>query len=180
MTFADLRDRMPFMLRALCLSLLLLPAPTYVLAQAQGTNVAFGSMKGDPTKPVEVTSDQLTVNQANGTAIFTGNVLVVQGEMRLTAPSVTVEYAETTKKITRMHATGGVTLVNAGESAESQEAVYTVDDGHVLMTGNVLLTQGTSAISGQRLNVDLVTGTGLMEGRVQTVFIPGQVSGTQP
>lgn len=177
MSMSDLQDRMPFPLSHILLCLLLGLAPVAALAQAQGANVAFGSMKGDPTKPVEVTSDQLTVNQADGTAIFTGNVLVVQGEMRMTSPKVTVEYDQATKKVTRLHAVDGVTLANGGESAESQEAVYTVDDGHVLMTGNVLLTQGTSALSGQQLNVDLITGTGLMEGRVQTVFIPGQVSG---
>jgi lipopolysaccharide export system protein LptA len=71
-----------------------------------------------------------------------------------------------------MHATGGVTLVNGAETAEAQEAVYTISDGIVVMTGDVLLTQGTSAISGSRLNVDLNAGTGLMEGRVTTVFVP--------
>ena len=40
------------------------------------------------------------------------------------------------------------------------------------MTGDVLLTQGTSALSGKQLTVDLNTGTGVMEGRVQTVFVP--------
>ena len=75
MTFDDLRDRMPFLLRAICLGLLLATPPLAAVAQAQATNVAFGSMKGDPTKPVEVTSDQLTVNQADGTAIFTGTPL---------------------------------------------------------------------------------------------------------
>jgi lipopolysaccharide export system protein LptA len=145
-----------------------------LLASAQaGAQVAFGSLKGDPTLPVEVTADLLRMNQTEGTAIFTGNVVVVQGVMRLTAPEVQVHYGPDGKKIERMFATGGVTMVNAGEAAESQEAVYTIDSGKVVMTGDVLVTQGTSALSGQLLTVDLVTGTGVMEGRVQTVFIPG-------
>jgi len=44
------------------------------------------------------------------------------------------------------------------------------------MTGDVLLTQGTSALSGKVLTVDLTTGTGVMEGRVQTVFVPGSAA----
>jgi lipopolysaccharide export system protein LptA len=41
------------------------------------------------------------------------------------------------------------------------------------MTGDVLLTQSGSALSGQKLVIDLKAGTGVMEGRVQTVFQPG-------
>ena len=167
---------MPQIFSALALGFLLALVPGVALAQAKGAQVAFGSLKGDPTLPVEVTSDQLNVNQADGTAIFTGSVLVVQGEMRMTAAEVQVDYTEDGKRIARIHATGGVTLTNGGEAAEGQEAVYTIDTGMVVMTGEVLLTQGSSAISGKLLTVDLGTGTGVMEGRVQTVFVPATAS----
>ena len=166
---------MPKHLSARSIAVALCLAPALALAQA-GAQVAFGSLKGDPTLPVEVTADLLRMNQTAGTAIFTGNVIVVQGVMRLTAPEVEVFYGPDGKRIERMHATGGVTLVNASEAAEAQEAVYTIDSGEVVMTGDVLLTQGTSALSGKLLTVDLNTGTGVMEGRVQTLFIPGSAS----
>lgn len=141
--------------------------------QAQGTQVAFGGVRQDPTLPVEVTADSLEVNQTDGTAVFTGNVLAVQGGMRLTAGAVRVEYTRGGGGIERLHATGGVTLVNATDAAESSEAVYTLASGSVVMTGAVLLTQGPNAISGERLVLDLQAGTGVMEGRVKTVFQPG-------
>ncbi len=156
----------------LCAGLCALPAT----AQTTGAPVAFGSFKGDPTLPVEVTADQLQVNQTDGTAVFTGNVIVIQGEMRLTAPLVKVDYAQDRKAIARLDASGGVTLVNGGEAAESQNAVYTIDTGEVVMTGDVLVTQGGSALSGNQLTVDLNTGTGVMQGRVQTVFVPGSAA----
>jgi lipopolysaccharide export system protein LptA len=163
---------MPHFLAALLLGWLIGLAPAVVQAQAE-TSVAFGSLKSDPTQPVEVTSDQAQFNQTSGTAIFLGNVIVIQGTMRLTAPEVQVDYAADGKRIARVHATGGVTLANEGEAAEAQDAVYTIDTGQVVMTGEVLLTQGTSALSGKVLTVDLATGTGVMEGRVQMVFVPG-------
>jgi len=154
-------------------------APVLLIALALSTpadaqnQVAFGGLKGDPTKPVEVTSDSLAVNQSDGTAIFTGNVLVIQGDMRLTAAELTVVYsAEDQKKIESLTATGGVTLTAGPDAAESQDAVYTIDSGQVVMTGNVLLTQGANIISGQKLTVDLKTGTGNMDGRVKTVLTP--------
>lgn len=159
----------------LALAALLLAAaaavPTPVAAQ--GTQVAFGGVRQDPTLPVEVTADSLQVNQADGTAVFTGNVLAVQGALRLTAATVRVEYAEGGGAIDKLHASGGVTLVNATDAAEAAEAVYTLATGNVVMTGSVLLTQGQNAISGERLVLDLKAGTGVMEGRVKTVFQPG-------
>jgi lipopolysaccharide export system protein LptA len=44
------------------------------------------------------------------------------------------------------------------------------------MTGSVLLTQGRNAIAGERLVLDLKAGTGVMEGRVKTVFTPGSAA----
>jgi lipopolysaccharide export system protein LptA len=40
----------------------------------------------------------------------------------------------------------------------------------------VLLTQGTTTISGERLVYNLDAGTGTMDGRVQTVFTPGKAN----
>lgn len=159
-------------------ALLLAAAP--LASAAQGTQVAFGGVRQDPTLPVEVTADSLQVNQTDGTAVFTGNVLAVQGEMRLTARAVRVEYAEGGGAIGKLHASGGVTLVNATDAAEAAEAVYTLATGSVVMTGSVLLTQGQNAISGERLVLDLKAGTGVMEGRVKTVFQPGGGSGAAP
>ncbi len=154
------------------LTLLAVLAGTPV-AMAQQAQVAFGGLKQDTTLPVEVQADSLAVNQADGSATFTGNVLVSQGEMRMTAGTVRVEYGAEAGAIARLHASGGVMLVAAKDAAEAQEATYTIDAGQIVMQGDVLLTQGKSAISGQKLLLDLKAGTGVMEGRVKTVFTPG-------
>ncbi len=139
---------------------------------AQGT-VAFGGLRHDSALPVEVAADSLAVDQADGSATFTGNVRVSQGDMRMTAGEVRVAYADTGGGIESLAASGGVTLVNGAEAAESQEAVYTIDDGTVVMTGDVILTQGANALSSDRLVIDLNAGTGRLDGRVRTVFRPG-------
>ncbi|MCC0063415.1 MAG: lipopolysaccharide transport periplasmic protein LptA [Defluviimonas sp.] len=142
--------------------------------RAQGASVAFGGIKTDTTLPVEVTSDSLDVSQPDGLATFKGNVIVIQGDMRLTAAELEVVYVKgDQRRIEKLHATGGVTLVSPTEAAEAQEAVYTVEAGEVVMTGDVLLTQGTNTLAGQKLVVDLKTGLGQMEGRVKTILNPG-------
>jgi lipopolysaccharide export system protein LptA len=142
-------------------------------APAQQAKVAFGELNQDTTLPVEVSADQLAVNNADGTAVFSGNVLVVQGEMKLAAAEVLVKYAPDQKSIDQLVASGGVTITNLGDAAEAEEAVYTIDSGVIVLTGNVLLAQGPSAMAGQKLTINLKDGTGIMEGRVTTTFVPG-------
>lgn len=140
---------------------------------AQGANVAFGTIKQDTSLPVEITADDLTVDNASGTAVFTGNVLIGQGEMRLTAARVLVVYRAENKGIARLEATGGVTLVSGPDAAESERADYSIDDGAIVMSGNVLLTQGASALSADRMTVQLSDGTAQMSGRVKTILQTG-------
>ncbi|WP_394198726.1 lipopolysaccharide transport periplasmic protein LptA [Litoreibacter albidus] len=147
------------------------------MAHAQGASVAFGGLKHDASLPVEITADELTVDQATGSAVFSGNVVAGQGEMRLSASRVQVQYAtengEATGRIDQLIATGSVTLVNGAEAAEAEKAVYSVDAANIVMTGNVILTQGVNALSGEKLTVDLNTGSGRMSGRVRTIFRTG-------
>ena len=140
---------------------------------AQGTSVAFGTITQDTTAPVEVTSDELTVDQETGRAVFVGNVIVGQGELRLAAQKVTVIYREENAGIERMIATGDVTLVSGLDAAEAERADYTIDSGEIIMTGDVLLTQGLSAIASDKMVVYLKDGTANMTGRVKTILQTG-------
>lgn len=135
--------------------------------------IAFGDLDQDTTQPVQVTADQLAVDNASGTAVFSGNVVVTQGEMKLAAAEVKVIYGTEQKDIESLVASGGVTVTNLGDAAEAQEAVYTIDSGVIVLAGDVLLTQGGSAMAGSKLTINLKDGTGVMEGRVTTTFQPG-------
>jgi lipopolysaccharide export system protein LptA len=153
-------------------SLVLTLALTAAVAQAQ-QKIAFGDLNQDTSLPVQVAADQLAVNNADGTAVFSGNVVVTQGEMKLAAGEVKVTYGTTQSDIESLLASGGVTVTNLGDAAEAKEAVYTIDSGMIVLSGDVLLTQGGSAMAGQKLSINLKDGTGVMEGRVTTTFQPG-------
>lgn len=144
---------------------------------AQGTTVPFGGLQHDTSLPVEISADQLVINQADGTATFSGNVFIGQGEMRISAELVLVEYSaaegSSTGQIVRLLASGGVTLVNGSEAAEAERAEYSIDTGTIVMTGNVILTQGSNALAAERMVLNLNTGIATMEGRVRTIFQAG-------
>lgn len=135
--------------------------------------MAFGSVKADPSLPVEVTSETLNVNQEDGSAEFLGNVIVVQGEMRLSAGRVLVIYNQDRSGIERMEASENVVLVSPPDAAEGDWAEYTINSGVIVMKGNVLLTQGPSTISGDQMIANLTSGTATMSGRVKTILQQG-------
>ncbi|MFX0543585.1 LptA/OstA family protein [Roseovarius sp. S4756] len=141
-------------------------------AAAQGMQVAFGSAAQEGDLPVEVTAENLDVNQNDGTAVFTGDVIVGQGQMRLSAPRVLVVYLTDRSGIASLQATGGVTLVSGEDAAEAARADYDVQTGMIQMEGDVLLVQGPAALTADRMSVDTVAGTARMNGRVSTVLQP--------
>ncbi|WP_375260744.1 lipopolysaccharide transport periplasmic protein LptA [Palleronia sp.] len=144
-------------------------------ASAQDSMINFGGFQQNSGEPIEVVSNQLDVDQEAGTAVFTGEVTATQGELSLTGERVEVFYTTgEDRRIRRLYATGGVTLVTSEEAAEAEEADYEVIDGTILMVGDVLVTQGESAIAGERMTIDMDTGTGRVEGRVRTIFQTGE------
>lgn len=158
------------MFRGLILTGLMALAGTAAIAQ--GTQLAFGSVRADPNLPVEVSADALDVNQQDGSALFKGNVLIGQGEMRLSANSVLVIYTQGGGGIQRLEAVGDVVLVSGPDAAEAERADYSVSNGVIVMTGDVLLTQGNNALTSDKMTVNLVSGTAQMVGRVKTILAP--------
>lgn len=153
------------------LALALMPAVTPALAQD-------AAEPATPPEPVEVSAETLEVNQAEGYALFSGNVVVVQGPLRLAADTVRAEYGAGEEEgarmqMNRLHAVGNVVLTTADEAAEAAEAVYDVPAARIVLTGDVVLAQNGSAMSGDRLVYDLTTRSGRMEGRVRTILLPG-------
>ncbi len=159
---------------ALCLVL------TATAATAQ-TGVALSGLRQDTGQPVEVTSDSLRVDRDGGTATFTGNVVVIQGDMRLSAAEVQVLYTAAVegeqRRIDRMTASGGVIFVTPEEVAESRSAVYVLETALLTMEGDVLLTQGPNTLASERMVVNLEDGTGVLDGRVRTIIDTGRGGG---
>ncbi|KPP89129.1 MAG: lipopolysaccharide export system chaperone component LptA [Rhodobacteraceae bacterium HLUCCA08] len=157
-------------MRFLIAAFALLAATGPGLAQ---TDITLGGISADPGDPVEVSADSLSVDQDTGLAVFTGNVVVGQGDLRLSAGQVTVRYDEATGDITTLDISGGVTFVTATEEAEADSATYDISGGVLVLTGNVLLSQGASATSADRMRVDLESGAAQMDGNVRVIFNQG-------
>ena len=151
-------------------------------ATAQGVGVEMS--RHDSSLPVEITSDDLSLDQTANTAEFRNNVVAVQGGLTLTTDSLLVEYGrnETSgaNEIIRVTATGKVVMVQEHpddpgrkpDVAESAVAVYTIADEQIVMTGDVLVVQEDTVLTSDKMTYHLPTGKGVMEGRVTTLLVP--------
>ena len=159
---------MTFFKTTLFCAALLTAAPAF----AQ-TNINLGALNADTNAPVEITADNLSIDQTSGSAVFDGNVVLGQGGLRLSAGRVQVVYNDASGDISRLSASGGVTFVTETEAAEARSAEYDLNNGTLVLSGDVLLTQGASAISADTMRINLSTGAAQMEGRVRTIFNQG-------
>ncbi|HEY0326271.1 MAG TPA: LptA/OstA family protein [Allosphingosinicella sp.] len=133
------------------------------LAQAPGSAL----QDHNTNAPVDVAADRIEVQDRVDRAIFSGNVDVRQGQLRLNAERITIAYSSQGEiDIDRIDATGGVRLTSPSETARSESAIYDLNERIVTMMGNVVLNQGQNVVRGGRLVLDLDTGRAVMDGGV--------------
>lgn len=139
---------------------------------------AQSALKGHNTDaPIDVDAKAIDVLDANGKAIWTGDVRITQGDMKLNADTVTVFYSRSKKggnpTIERLDAQNNVKLVTASETATGRYGIYDVAQKTITLVGAVTLTHGDNILHGQRLSIDLDTGRSKLDG-AGTPAAPGQ------
>ena len=136
------------------------------------TSLLLGGFDPDSDAPVEMTADKLSISEADGSARFEGNVIIGQGDIRIAANLVIVTYSET-GEIDKLSASGGVTVATTDESAESEFVEYSLKNRTLVMSGNVLFSQGKILMSANSLQIDLNTGAATVQGQVKTILSTG-------
>lgn len=150
-------------------------------AAAQG--ITTSALRGLDTKaPIDVDADRIDVLDQQNQAIFTGNVRVRQANLTLEADRIKVAYARPAggkgdPVIQRLDADGNVRLATPTERATGRFGIYDVDKRILTLIGNVVLTQGTTKVQGNRLTIDLATGRSTLDGRTSTGQPGSRVSG---
>lgn len=107
-----------------------------------------------------------------------GRAEFYQGQNRLRADRVDF-YTGQGGGLDRAEARGNVYYVTPDQTLRGDRAVYTAANDTLILTGDVILTQGDNVLTGGRVTYNVRTGTARMEGaggssggRVQGVFHP--------
>ena len=144
---------------------LLLPVPPILLALA--SPVAAQS-RHDSNAPMNFGADHIELQDKANRGVLTGNVVVTQAEMTLTAQRMTVAYtgkvADGHPQISRVDAAGNVVVKRPDQTATGRFGVYDIDRHLVTMLGGVTLNQGANTVNGSRLTMNLDTGRAVVDG----------------
>jgi lipopolysaccharide export system protein LptA len=111
----------------------------------------------EPAGPVSIESDELKVRQKQRTAVFSGNVRAVQGELTIRCRTLTVHYAErergagTSGDVRSMVFSGDVRIVQGDRRGHCERAEYDRPAGRIVCTGEPWVVEGDNRIRGQRI-----------------------------
>lgn len=129
------------------------------LAEAQAI-AGFNS-----NQPVNFAADRIELQDRQNRVVLSGDVVINQGDLRLTAGRTTVSYTDAgSLKIQRIDATGGVTVTRGNETARGAAGVYDFNRRVIVLSGGVALRRGGDTLNGGRLTIDLNSGLSSVDG----------------
>ncbi len=119
--------------------------------------------------PIDFGADHIELQDRANRAVLSGSVSVKQGPMTLNAARMTVAYTGEVvggnPQVSRLDASGGVTVRRPDQTARSQYAIYDLNRRVITMLGAVTLTQGGgNTVNGGRLTINLDTGRAVIDG----------------
>jgi len=98
----------------------------------------------------EITSDKLFFDYEGKQAIFTGNVVVNDPDLQLTGDKLTV-FLTAEDELKSLVAVGNVEIKMEGMQSRSGKAVYTLDDGKVLLTERPQVSRNGSILQAEKI-----------------------------
>jgi lipopolysaccharide export system protein LptA len=147
--------------------------------------------------PIEISSDSLEVLQRENKAIFSGNVIAVQGTVRLKSDKMIVHYKQKSQQpqpapaakpsatpsadmgaITQIEVEGHVLIATPQESAQGDKGDYEVATRTIHLFGsNVVLTRDKNIMRGTALEYNMETGRSILTNG--TDLVSGKSTGTR-
>lgn len=151
-------------------------------------------------EPVSIEADKLVYYDKEQKAVYSGNVIAIQGDTKMTCSTLTIfmEHNAASGKadaakpsdataggpgaaassVKHMDCAGPVTVVSKTQAATGDSGAYDKAQNKVWLIGNVTLSDGSNVTKGEKLTYDLTTGqatidTGPGAKRVKGLFIPG-------
>ena len=168
-----------------------------------GPNNSAAIFPGTSSKePISIDADKLVYYDKEHKAVYSGNVVVIQGDTKMTCSAMTVfldhgptQGASATSKeaapqstsgqsgptadagVKHLDATGPVTVVSKTQVATGDSGSYDKAEGKVRLIGHVTLSDGQNVTKGDKLTYDLKSGqatvdTSAKSGRVHGQFVP--------
>ena len=123
-----------------------------------------GALSTDREQPVRIDANSASLDDQKRIATYRGDVIIVQGSLRITGDLVTMHFNESYDLLA---------LVAEGEPAgfeqqpdggpmqkgEAARIEYRVEDGAMIFAGSARIAQGEFRMQAERIDYDSVTGS---------------------
>jgi lipopolysaccharide export system protein LptA len=154
-------------------------------------------------EPISIDADKLVYYDKEHRAVYSGNVVIIQGDTKMTCSAMTVYLdkaptsgsapasqastgqsgSTTDSGVKHLDAVGPVTVVSKTQVATGDSGSYDKAEGKVRLIGHVTLSDGQNVTKGDKLTYDLKNGQAIVDtstrsGRVHGQFVPK--SGADP
>ncbi len=134
-----------------------------LLIAATGLSVSSGAHAIDPDSrlPIEIESDKAVLDDAKGLSVYSGNVIISQGETKLEADVISVQAIE--RRIVSIEAAGTPAHFVQRPQPDSElthgyakEIEYLAKDAVLMFRGDARLVQNDNSFSGNEIEYDIV------------------------
>ena len=159
-------------------SLLLLPC----LILLAGITPAPAQLPDEPDVPpggTVITSDELRSDQNAHTSVFTGNVIVLGQNFRMTCQEMTV-YFTNDNKVDRIVATGEVVITQPDRVTHCGHAEYFRDEDKFVLTQSPIIYDHKNKVSGPQITIYRTTQKMEVTGGRSETTIANENMGSAP
>jgi len=138
--------------------------------------------EGEP--PFVVTSDRLTIEGEKNSAVFSGDVRAVRGDLTIRSKELIVLYRSSPAvaegsgpgDVDRITARGNVEILKEGRRVTGDEADFLSGERKIVITGRAVLEDGKNRVEGDRivylLDENFGTVQGSVNNRVKATLFP--------
>ena len=129
--------------------------------------------------PIYITADWMEVDQNKNTITYKGRVVTVQSDMTMRSESLTAYYDPETKQMKEIVAEGKVNATQGNRVATGEKAVFNDKAKTMTLTGNPVMRQGNSQVTGNKVIYFMEQDRAVAEGndkiRVQATIFPEEL-----
>lgn len=154
-----------------------------------GFAMQANALPSDANQPIKLLADRATYSERTGVTSYSGDVVITQGTLKLTASNLTINLSNG-RSIETAVATGHpatmqqiVTQEKGLAKGQANEIVYNAKNGIVTLKGNARLTQNGASFAGNVIRYSLKVGdveaTAGGSQRVELIFPPNAQSNRQ-
>jgi lipopolysaccharide export system protein LptA len=158
----------------------------FIVGLAHGASRDDAKSKSDDSvfefnkkEPIYITSDWMEVDQKKNTITYKGRVVTIQSEMTMRSETLTAVYDPEMKQIRQIIAEGKVNAVQGTRMATGDKAIFDEKAKTVTLTGNPVMRQGNSQVTGSRIIYYIDQDRAVAEGkdsvRVQVTIFPDEL-----